>query len=358
MNEHVTFNQVTERLSENSLDFKILKLSGNSKIIISTFGGRIFGPFFSDEHESIFWTNKAFSNKSDFEVFLDTSQWNLGGERLWIAPEIQFRIKDRNDFWNTYILPESMDPANYVVKNIGENKIELSANIDLSAYNLNTGIKELKIERTIMAINNPLENIADYQSLMKGVLFSGYEHDITIAERKNDGILAEAWTLIQLNPGGHIYIPVTKNTPGIYTDYFSPVDQNFLENGGNFIKLKITGNRQYKIGLNAAFVIGRAAYLNDIDINNSYIIIRNFFNNPSSYYCEEPPDLPGYHGNSLHIYNDDGGFGGFGELECNGQTIGGITGKSSSYDPMTLWVFMGDKKRIKKIAGILLGIEI
>jgi hypothetical protein len=91
-------------------------------------------------------------------------------------------------------------------------------------------------------------------------------------------------------------------------------------------------------------------------IDDKYILlVRNFFNNPSSIYSEEPPETKGKRGNSIHVYNDNGMFGGFGEIECNGQTIGGTSNKNSSKDDMSLWIYSGKKERIKKIAKILLG---
>jgi hypothetical protein len=86
--------------------------------------------------------------------------------------------------------------------------------------------------------------------------------------------------------------------------------------------------------------------------------VRSFFNNPSAPYAEEPSHSPGRRGHSIHIYNDDGNLGGFGELECNAQTIGGATGRSSSTDQVVLWLYVGSSNKVKEIALHLLGIEI
>ena len=67
---------------------------------------------------------------------------------------------------------------------------------------------------------------------------------------------------------------------------------------------------------------------------------------------------PHRRGRSIHIYNDNGGLGGFGELEVNGQTIGGASGRSASTDPFILWFYLGSPARIKKIASFLLGTPI
>jgi len=139
-----------------------------------------------------------------------------------------------------------------------------------------------------------------------------------------------------------------------YTDYFDPVGK-YQKINNNFVSLNITGDKQYKVGYNSASVLGRIGYLNELDENNFCLIVRNFFNNPSSIYCEEPPDIIGKRGNSIHVYNDNGMFGGFGEIECNGQTIGGNSSRSSSKDNMCVWIYHGKKKKINKIAKLLLG---
>ncbi len=68
--------------------------------------------------------------------------------------------------------------------------------------------------------------------------------------------------------------------------------------------------------------------------------------------------MPGCNGHSVHVYNDGGGFGGFGELEVMGQTIGGETGRSASSDQFLLWMFVGPDPSIKRIARHLLGIPV
>ena len=75
-------------------------------------------------------------------------------------------------------------------------------------------------------------------------------------------------------------------------------------------------------------------------------------------YAEEPPQVPGCRGHSIHVYNDGGMFGGFGEMECNARTIGGGTGRSTSTDQMVLWLYVGADDPVKRIARHLLGIEI
>jgi hypothetical protein len=58
------------------------------------------------------------------------------------------------------------------------------------------------------------------------------------------------------------------------------------------------------------------------------------------------------------VYNDDGQGGGFGEMECNGQTIGGATGRSSSTDQMVLWLYVGAAEKVNKLVPHLIGVEL
>jgi hypothetical protein len=188
------------------------------------------------------------------------------------------------------------------------------------------------------------------------VLFAGYEQDVTLSERKRDDIVSEAWSLTQLNPGGLLLIPASPRVE--YTDYYEPVDGSLQTIRPDHVRLRITGTRQYKVGYKSAHVFGRLAYYNHLDDGRAYLIVRNFFNNPSMPYAEEPDHSPGCRGHSIHVYNDGGNAGGFGELECNLQTIGGETGRSSSTDQLALWLYVGARGEVKEIALHLLGIEL
>jgi hypothetical protein len=100
------------------------------------------------------------------------------------------------------------------------------------------------------------------------------------------------------------------------------------------------------------------AYLRRQDNGLSYLLVRSFSTHPGSEYPEEPPDVPGRRGDVIHVYNDDGAFGDMGEMECNGQTIGGSTGRSESTDTLALYLFAGPADRLQAILFEMLGIEL
>jgi len=304
LNNHITFRQVTDCLEGSKLAYRVLTLQNDVALIISQHGGRIFGPFMSPESESIFWMNQAFAAPDSFQAFLDSGDWNQGGDRIWIAPEIQYTIWDRTDFWGSYNFPAQMDPGQYVMHQSKPDGWHLSMDLTLSAH------KQI----------------------------------VSLSESKLDDIMSEVWSLVQLNPGGELLIPASPHAE--FTDYFEPVDES------------LTGDRQYKVGYKAAHVYGRLAYFNQLDGDQAYLLVRNFFNNPSVPYIEEPPHIPGCRGHSLHVYNDDGNAGGFGEMECNGQTIGGVTGRSVTTDQMVLWLYVGAPEKMKELVPHLMGVEL
>jgi hypothetical protein len=356
MNNRVTYQQIVTALEQNRLPYLTLTLQHNVSLIVTQRGGRILGPFLSSTEESIFWTNKAFATPALLAEFLESGDWNLGGERIWIAPEIQYLVRDRSDFWGSIRVPEQMDPGQYHLDQPEPNQVRLVQEIVLEAHNLASGKKGLQVEKLIAPVEDPLRYLSSYQALLDGITFAGYEQVVTLTETKADDIASESWNLVQVNPGGQLLIPASSQVE--YSDYFEPVDEEYQKIEANHIRVNITGDRRVKVGYKAAQVFGRLAYFNHLDEGRAYLVVRNFFNNPASIYAEEPAGQPGRRGHSIHVYNDDGALGGFGELEVNGQTIGGATGKLSSTDQYGLWLYVGAAEKVKQLIPHLLGITI
>ena len=356
MNNHITYRQIIERLHENNLPHAVLELQNHTKVVISEKSGRVLGPFLTDDSESLFWTNGAFADPSGFRAFLDAGGHDFGGERMWIAPEIQYHIRDRFGVDNLYHLPAQVDPGQYVLSQSGPQQWHLQQDITLQTYNIASGEKCLHIERTFNPAPDPLRGLTSYPDLIGGVTFAGYEQTITLSEAQSDAITSQSWVLIEVNPGGEMLIPFTALVE--VTDYLEPIDDSLQTIAANHVRLKITGQRRYKTGYKAASMTGRLAYVSRLDDELSCLIVRNFFNNPSTIYNEEPAHRPGFFGDSVHVYNDGGAIGGFGELECAGQTIGGTSGKAASTDQFLTWVYVGTPSKLGVISKILLGVDL
>jgi len=355
MNNHITFQQLTHSLDANNLTYGVETLPSGARLVITQHGGRIFGPFLPDVDESLYWINAALAQPESLRQFIDSGGWNLGGERVWIAPEIQFIIQDRTNFWGTHHLPIGIEPGQYVLRRGSDERWRLNNLASLRAYNIASGETFITMLRLIMPLLDPLRTLHNYDELINGVIFAGYEQFVRLSQPSRK-FMIEAWNLVQLNPGGQLIIPASPMLEA--SPYFGTVPEEATRVQNGHLRINITGQQQYKVGYKAAHVTGRMGYFNRLTDGRAYLLVRNFFNNPSNYYAEEPPDAPGVHGHSIHVYHDGGQLGGFGEMECTGQTIGGQTIWSVTSDVFQMWVYVGAPDRIAAIGAHLLGVAL
>ncbi|MCA0454366.1 MAG: hypothetical protein LCI00_10365 [Chloroflexi bacterium] len=350
----ITYRQLTDVLDANGETHRMLVLQDGIKIVITQRGGRIFGPFVGDDSPSLTWVNPALAEAESFAAFIREGGWNMGGERVWIAPEIQYNIRDRADFWGSHHVPTALDPANYQVYSI-HGEIILSTVMELQAYNLSRDTAHLGLKRHIQQGKNPLAALRAGAEMMKGVRFASYQHTVTLDDQGQTAPVSESWNLTQLNPGGVLLIPCTPATEA--SPYFGDPAPDALAPQGSAYRIAITGERQYKVGYKAAGVFGRMGYVNTLEDGQSYLLLRNFFNNPTATYAEEVPDQVGANGHSIHVYNGGAQFGRNGEMEASGQAIGGSTGRCQTTDVFTMSVFVGGAAQISRIAEALLGVQ-
>lgn len=353
MNNHITLQQCIDSLEANGLAYGILSLQDGAQALISAYTGHVLGPFIGPGGESLLWTSPAMADADALGELAAVRDWNIGGDRIWIAPEIQYFVGDRTRYRETLAVPQQMDPGAYALAQAGEDAWTLTQEVTMEAHNLNTGAKTLQVERLLRPTPDPLRNLSRYAELADGVRYAGYEQFVTLTDVEPNTILSESWSLAQVNPGGRLWIPCTVEAE--ITDYYAPIDDEHLQRVPGFLCLLISGHTQYKVGLQAAQVFGRMAYANTLDDGRAYLVVRGFHNNPSAPYLEEPPDVPGRSGHAMHVYNDDGGLGGFGELECGGQAIGGAIGHSAWTDRYLLWFYVGAPARIDAIFAALIG---
>lgn len=355
--KNYTFDHVASCLDSANLNYGILPLHNGVRLIILERGGHVLGPFLNEETPALFWMNTAWQDRDTFRAFVEAGEWNIGGERVWIAPEIQYGVRDRADFMGSLQLPPQMSPGNFTLIQIDATTWQLHNHLTLEAYNVAHGSKTLDLTMHTQPVDDPLRGISTYAALLNGVIYAGYEQMITLTEHETNNILSETWNLIQLNHGGQLTIPASSHAEAVdYGRGLLPDDAQTVCDGA--FRVNLTGEHTYKVGYKSAHITGRMAYYHPLDDERAYLLIRSFTNNPSSIYVEEPADQPGVIGDAVHIYSDNGSFGDFGEIECQGQTIGGTTGQSTVTDRFILWCYVGSPEKLHLIAEHLLGVRI
>ena len=146
MNHHITLDQCTAALDANGIGYGIFALQNGAQALVSEYGGHVLGPFIGPGGESLLWTNPALAGADALRGLVAARDWNIGGDRIWIAPEIQYNCHDRTDFWGTLDLPQQMDPGDYTLEQLGGDAWHVAQEVTLEAHNLNTGSKTLHVD--------------------------------------------------------------------------------------------------------------------------------------------------------------------------------------------------------------------
>ncbi len=342
----ITFGQVCSRLDENNLEYNVMRLAEDCRLIVSAYGGRIFGPFRGDAESSYSWVNPAFSDRRKFAEMLAERAWNIGGDRLWIAPELQYNVPDLEDFDGSYSVPDDLDPGFYTLQTEGDGVCVLEEKVSLQVHRT-VQRKELEIQRRVSPAVNPVPEIP--------VEHFGYYHEIMLREKTHDDVVSEAWNLLQLNPEGVLYIPVISAVD--FTEYYDRFRFGYQRIYPDYVRLKIDGCCKYKVGYNASALTGRSGYVCRVG-DSYYLLLRDFHVDPAGQYFKSPAGAAAKTGSALHVYNDDGMMGGFAEHECSCLAIGGVTGRKFSYDRIANHYFTGSAAVIKEVAEKLLGLNI
>ncbi len=342
-------------------EYRILPLRGDASLLITRRGGRVLGVFPTSAAANLLWTSSAFDSAEAFRAFTTRSDgwsWNLGGDRIWIAPEIAYNVQDRRDFSATWHIPTEMDPGDYQLAEINKTTIQLAAEMRLTAYQqrVAVGTAHVQLQRVVQPAVNPL---AGHAAMTGDVIYVGYEQQVTLhllGERLP--VPSEIWNLVQLNAGGTLIIPVIGAV--VASDYVGYVPAFTRTALHGALHLPLDGKHQFKLGYKAQCMTGRMGYCHDLADGRAYLLVRDFHNDPSNLYAEEPPDQVGNTGHSVHIYNDGGGANNgrpFCEMECSGHTLGSFEGfeRTEAHDSFSLWAYIGSRSAIDTIALALLG---
>ncbi|GEM_PF-502625 len=362
----LTLAHYIQLLEEVGEPFAVLPLQDGASALITQRGGRVLGLFPSSDDENLFWTSSAWESADAFRAFIkrtDGWHWNIGGDRVWIAPEITYNVRDRRDFAGTWDIPKAMDPGNYKLSNYTDsgNGIAISSRFILNGYHHGNLIGHTEIDNT-RHLNAGANPIANYP--IKGdVHFMGYidwcEFGLIRPYNSTEmGTPAEIWSLVQLNAGGTLIVPVIGDVSA--SDYVKPVPDfaRAVKNGA--IHLPLDGREQFKIGYKALCMTGRMGYFHDLPDGRASLLVRQFYNDPSNLYAEEPPEEPGNSGHSVHVYNDGGAAHNgrpFCEMECSGRTLGRLDKAKwmASNELMSLWAYVGEPEAIRDVCRLLLG---
>jgi hypothetical protein len=328
-----------------------------SQVAMLPYGGRIVGLFAKDDPRNFYWTNPVLKNSETAKTYFGSDEWqNTGGDRTWLAPEIDFFFPKYPDL-AVYHQPRQLDTLDYRVGKAADGTVKMTLEFEIDHFRHKAPI-QLRLTKAVEAVDNPLRHEAIWKEL-SGVTFASYGLRSTLEFTASPAPQAPVglWHLIQMPHGGEMILPTYG--PAKPQTVFGEVPKNDirtdLPGGGAHYFMRAPAEQ--KISLRAAASTGRAGYYYEAD-GVAQLVIRNFFVNPSGEYVDAPWTKPDDVGYGVQVCNVNGKWGIFSELEYHIPAIGLPGGKSKADDFAQVWAYRGTRAQMNVISEHLLGIPL
>ena len=347
----MTYNSLAQNLKTIGKPTETWESSDGTRALVLPYGGRILGLFAPGDEENLFWTHSALNEVDSARKFYEGEQWhNSGGERTWLAPEVDFFFPDYPSL-NRYWQQRELDPGNYhVSRDDGGLRWKSRATLTLSRTNQ---VIDLEIGKTLSPALNPLRY--DQRKEWADLKFAGYSlHTSLQLIGPEQPPYIGMWHLTQMPHGGDMLVPTLFHSdPKIY---MGKIESDDLLVGEHLIRYKMQAAGEHKLGVRAVAITGRVGYVY-VRNGEASLIVRNFNVDPSGEYVDVPWTEPDNFGFAFQACNVNSGLGKFSELEYHVPAIGSRTGKSLSTDQSQLWAFRGPESAVTSAARHLLSAE-
>lgn len=304
---------LTACFDRHDIKFRMLDIGLGLTLVVTTAGGRVFGPFLKGT-DALGWT----LDQTEFDVALRAGYWNIGGERVWLAPERLFNFADPARMLDSYQVATELDPGEWELTTDA-----LWVALDASPMMPRTDGGEpirLAIARRI----RPLR-VSEYPAPRNVLVVGGYRQTLEVAHpQAAKGLAIVPWLIRQVVLGGEAILSATglepgecvfgKPPPAAITPQTAAWHVPFGPHG--FFK---TSYLRHSIGS------GGLSYIIAAQGRATALIMRPNLAAPDCY----PETLPLHsasHGQAAALFRDDGRFGSYGELELYGHITGPTRG--------------------------------
>ncbi|MGD0224920.1 MAG: DUF6786 family protein [Terriglobia bacterium] len=346
-------NNLRTVLSSTGKASELFVSSDGSRLLLVPYGGRVLGLYSRLNEENFYWTHPDLASADTAQGFFRSNGWhNMGGDRTWLAPEIDIFFPDfpRTD---VYRPPPQLDPGGYQLVRTA-NGVRFVNRLEITLSRSGSKI-ELEIAKTWVPASNPLRREST-QSQLNDIEYAGYTQETSLTLLAgNDTAPVGIWNLLQLPHGGEFLLPTyAQSEPKIYFGSIGPGDLRVTE---HLVRYRPSTFGIQKIGIRAVAAAGRFAYLYPSG-NGWALVARNCFVNPSGEYVDVPWDSAGLIGEpvySLQACNVDNELGHFSELEYHAPAIG-LSGKLA-VDVTQVWAFRGSWESLRWLVRNLVSAE-
>lgn len=323
------------------------------KVLILPYGARVLGLFAPHDERNFFWTHPALEDVDSAKAFYSSTVWhNSGGDRTWLAPEIDFFLPNYPDIdFGGYWQPRQLDPGSYELVRKGGDCLLVSR---FSLMTSRSKVRaDMEITKSVGIAHNPLR----YEPLWKeleDVQYAGYSQHTTLQLLQitgNGSLQVGLWDLLQLPHGGELLVATYCHAST--KTYFGKVEPDDLVVNDHLVRYRMRAMGEHKLGFRAVDTTGRVGYLYSTG-DQVVLVVRNFAVNPSGEYVDVPWTEEESRGYSTQTCNVNSALGKFSEIEYHVPAIGTGTGSVRSEDVSQVWAFRGTSDKIHRIAKILL----
>jgi hypothetical protein len=342
---------LVQSLQQLGLNYQRLEVEGGGHLIVLERGGRVIGVFCEEHSENTVWVHPRLSDlELAFDQYVSGTEWNIGGDRTWISPEVEYHVADISSFWDSYRIQQSIDPGHYKLKSKEEGSVTLQQNFVVNAYRSNKQLT-LDLKKRISLVPDPLTKMGKLGPTIS-YTYVGYSLDCTLINLNDEPVPLSLWNLVQLPSGGEIVIS-TRGKAAVH-DFFMPSGPSHLSVRAGEVRFKLDAQSQHKISIKVSYVTGRAGYIREGKDGKYYLLIRQFEVDPSAEYLDVPVHALSDKGHCVQCYNDNGELGQFGELEYHTPVMERTQGNKTLQDKSQIWCYLGRLEDMQRIQHLLL----
>ena len=328
-----------------------LTCADGTRVLLLPHGARALGLFPADADKNFYWTNPALGDVDSTRTLFAGGGWhNPGGDRTWLAPELDVFFPDYPDT-GKYVQPPQLDMSDYHLERVaGGVKLSRRMALDLARCRRHV---ELELAKWFGPAANPLRY--EKEMLDADVHYAGYTQRTTLRLTGQDDdapVRLGIWNLLQLPPGGDMLVPTYSRATTQVCFGNMPADS--VISSDRLLRVRLSFPGSHKIAVKATRLCGRAGYVYPQGDQWS-LVVRNFCVDPSGEYVDVQQTALEDLGYGFQICRVDNQFGDFVELEYHAPATGAPPGPAQSADVSQVWAFRGAKSAVDAIACHLLG---
>lgn len=332
---------------------RVYETGDGTRLLLLPYGARVLGLYSKDSDQNFYWVNSELGNRESAEELFGREGWhNTGGDRTWLAPELDIFFPDYPDVQRHWEPPQ-LDASDYVME-AGRGVLSLRQKMILHLARPNREA-ELELTKTLGPAPNPLRYEKRLTQQLGAVEYAAYTlrtHLRLLGETAKKPVQLGVWNLAQLPWGGEMLVPTyAKTQPRIL---FGEIPPENLICEDHLIRFRVALEGEQKIAIRGVVTTGRTGYLYEAGSKWS-LVIRNFTVNPSGVYVDVPKDEPEDFGYSVNAVNVKSGLGDFCEMEYHAPALGHDMESARGADVSQMWAFRGRRDDIDVIARELLG---